>query len=412
MKRPFAAILLMSSVSAFADGKIPASWECALSQTDVVECRELEAAFRQSNPGFVMAPKDEAKLNIRVGYNQLNDATEYVVRLKIKDQEEKQYKKRVSDTLSNFEKTEKVSGFLQVTINAAKEELDYQEIPQKVKPYYVEPSVEVYGGKQPGSNYLHFGGNTNANYTNEDYRIMAEGGVYVKREVQEETAFNGRVENREIRAGAGGGGAYSVTRNISIGAFGGYSQTKTSIVTKESLGIPEHALNNTATRTTGRIGVEWIQHPIINDKTNGNFSIRGYIQGEHHNYVDPQTFDLRQETFARPSMDVSYNHQFRAVNLGGSVSGYRSIGREGKELQGVQFSGKANFNLKDKVIVEPKFTLDYTENRVRTTAGTRYSFMDLTGMQDDDNLTFEYSVTLKVPLGNARLSRQERRWKD
>ncbi len=405
-------MLLMLSLPSWATGKIPVSWECVLSQNDVVECHDLEDTFKQSNPGFEITPKEEAKLHVRVSFNQLNDFTEYVIRLTINGQEEKQYKKRINDNLSSFEKTEKVSGFLQVTINAAKEELDYQEAPQKTSPLYVEPSVEVWGGKQPGSNYFYVGGNNNVNYSTERYRVQADGGVFVKREVQEENAFSQRIENHEFRWGAGGGGAYSVTKHVSIGAFGGYSQTRTNIVTNESLGIPDHALNNTASRVSGRVGVEWIQHPIINDKANGNFSLRGYVQGEHHNYIDPQTFDLRKETFARPTVDASYNQQFRGFNLGGSVSGFRSVGREGDELQGVRLSGKANFNIKERVIVEPKFSLDYTENRIRTTAGTNYSFMDLTGMQDDDNLTFEYGVTVKIPLGNSRLSRQERRWKD
>ncbi len=412
MKKSFIAILLLSSLPAFAVAKIPVSWECVLSQNDAVECRDIEDTFKQSNPGFQIASKDQSKLHVRVGSNQLNEFTEYVIRLTIKGQDEKQYKKKISDVLSSFEKTEKVSGFLQVTTNAAKEELEYQEEPKKDKPYYLQPSMEIEGGKQPGSNFIVVVGEVGGNYSKPEFRVAGDTWVVMKRQVKEENAFTQKIESNEVKWGAYGGGAYSIVPNVSIGVWGGYMQTKTDIVTEESLGIPAHALQNTATKVGAKIGVEWIQHPIINDKTNGNFSVRGYVQGEHHNYLDPQTFDIRKETFARPTLEGSYNHQFRSFNLGGTVSGYRSVGREGKELQGVQFGGKANFNIKDTVVIEPNFTLDYTENRVRTTAGTNYSFMDLTGMQDNDNLTFKYGITLKVPLGNARLSRQERRWKD
>jgi hypothetical protein len=412
MKKIFFVLILMSSVSALAQVKIPVYWECVLNKNDVVDCRDLEDAFEQGNGGFVMSSKDEARLNVRIGSNALNDFTEYVVRLTLKDQDEKEYKKKISDLLSSYEKTEKLIGFIQVTVNAAKEELDYQEVPTKEKPLYVEPSVYINGGKQPGSNYVNLGGDTSVNYSTPKYRVTTNGGAYIEKSTEEENAFTQKIQNNEFRWWASGGGAYSITDHVSIGAFAGYTQTATNIVTNESLGIPEDALNNTATRTSARVGVEWIKHPIISDKTNGNFSVRGYVVGEHHNYVDPQTFELRKETFARPTVDASYTKQFRTFNLTGSVSGFRSVGRVGPELQGVVFSGKANFNIKDTIIVEPNFSLDYTENRVRTTAGTNYSFMSLTGMQPNDNLTFKYGVTLKIPLGNARLSRQERRWKD
>lgn len=401
---------MLSSLPVWAWEKVPAHWECVLLN-DPVDCRELEEAFKNGHRGFRMVSKNEAKLKIRIGKNQLNDSTEYVVRLAVKEKPEQEFRKKLSDDLSSFEKTEKVTGHLTTSLDLVKPELGYIEEPKKENPFYIEPAVSIAGGKQPGSSNINIGGGVEANYTQERYRIVVDGGGVYKREIQEANAFTQKIESNEIRAGVGAGGAYSITNHVSVGAFGGHSRTTTRIETEQALGIPAHAMNHTATRTSARVGVEWIQTPIINDKTNGNFSIRGYVVGEHHNYIDPQTFDLRKETFARPSVDVSYTRQFKTFNLGGTVSGYRSFGRE-NELQGVRFSGRANFNIKDRVILEPNFAVDYTKNRVRTTAGTNYSFISLTGMQDDDNLTFSYGLSIRVPLGNSRLSRQERRWKD
>jgi hypothetical protein len=411
MKVLFLMVLLIGSTSALAMVRVPVSWGCVLLN-DPVECRELRDAFEAANPGFtIVGLTDDSRLSIRIGKNQLNSYTEYVVRLTIKDQPTKEYKKRLADTLSSYEKTEKVTGFLQVTIDAAKEELEYQDEPKREKPFYIEPAFDIEGGKQPGYNYRYAGFNPSADYSTKKVRLEADGKVSAKTEVQEENAFSKKIESHEVRIGAGGGGAYSITPRVSVGAFGGYTQTKTDIETEEVLGIPEDARHNMATRTHARVGVEWIQHPLIDDKTNGNFYLRAYVQGEQHHYTDPDTFEIVNETFARPSLQAGYMHQFKSFSVTGSVTGFRSVGRE-EELQGVLFTGNASFNIKDSVIIEPKFSMDYTKNRVRTTAGTQYSFLSLTGMDKNDNITYNYGLTLKIPLGNARLSRQERRWKD
>src|SRR6476469_9080670 len=103
MKLFVTGLLLAGSFSSYAFTKIPVSWECVLSSKDTVACPDLKKTFTEANGGFILAPKDQAKLNIHVGYNQLNEFTEYVVRLTLKGQGEKEYKKKVSDSLSSFE---------------------------------------------------------------------------------------------------------------------------------------------------------------------------------------------------------------------------------------------------------------------------------------------------------------------
>ncbi len=273
--------------------------------------------------------------------------------------------------------------------------------------YSSQPAIKLDGSSFNGTSNFNALAALGLNYTTPKIRISGGGLQAFRYSNTQKTATAEAAEVSDLIYGLGVAviNSFGKRRNISTLATAGATRVKFSH--SETPSLPEVARQNTAILNQATIGVEWLKHPFIGSSpTNYGANIRMNVQ--EHEYVDPLTFQVRNETYYITRIKVQFElYTKNNTSIQGNVNAFKDIRWE--NYQGVNFNLNANFNL-NRVSFRPSFNYGVVRNPILSPADTQKSFITLTGSRLN-TANFNGSLTIGYTFGNVGLENRDRRWK-
>jgi len=404
-------LFIVFSFGASAADKLSVAWDCYIP-TNPVSCNELKVDFLEKNH-LELQPKEEAFFSVAIRDLNMNNTIEYQITAVQKHGNlVNPIHLPLNSSLSISEQTTKILEMLKnvadgyrIIANTPITESD----DSAAKPFYVNPTLTGSGNKVQGSQSFSTAGDIYANLSSDSWRFVGDLGQGYSYNAQDKTAFNSEVTSRISKTGVYGMIYRSISEHFGIAFIGLHNVVRSQTDPGDPTGLPANSLDNTASKNQIRAGVEWVLIPFITSESSGNISIRYSISGEVQKYVDPQTFELVQEQFARHTVDLYLAKHFKKVDVSFTGSGYMSSLRP-QRLSGAIGSGTVFYKVTDRLSLLGNLSVEYARNRVMSPAEGSNTFSGLTG--GNKNATSgTMSIGLKYTLGNLRLYNTDERWK-
>jgi hypothetical protein len=281
----------------------------------------------------------------------------------------------------------------------------------------VSPTVSGSGFKQQGSTSLNTSAEVYGNYSSKKWRFVGATYGGINYSSSSKTAFNPGITTNVRYFGASGGAVRSVKDNSAqkkgqwdVAFFLNDKSVINDIEIDGDIGeLPENSLHNKARKSTVRAGVEWIAVPFLTETTSGNIALRYSLSAEHHKYVDPDSYQYIQESFARHLLEVYVAKHFSKLDVSFGAGAFASSFRE-NALRGINGSTEVSFKINPRTTLGVRGSVQYAKNRVLSPAEGSMSFSGLTS--GSTPLTYSGSVSLTYTLGSIRIFNKEQRWKN
>ncbi len=200
----------------------------------------------------------------------------------------------------------------------------------------------------------------------------------------------------------------SLDKNPRFSAMLSYFRRKVHFQHSPTDSLPVEALENVATKDVYQIAMEWVRNPFL-EKSDGNISIQTRFRKEDHQYLDPITFENRNDTFYIGKLYIGVDQHFKNQYIvGGSVSAYYDF-KEGLH-KGVNFRLRANLPLFQRFSLAPSVRFGFTQNDILSPAQSGARFINLTGATNQP-FSMSGNISMSYTFGNAALRNQDRRWR-
>lgn len=395
-------------------------FDCSL-EGDPVSCVDLKLAYFAGNSIEEATSAQASDLNLIIRVLPLNNEVEYQVTTKWREGSELLFPGfRINSTFSAAERLEKVLVFLKdvtkpyisIATNGNGDNSDGDD-----KPYYVSPTISGSGAKQQGTTNFNSAGEIYGNYSSQKWRFIGSvyGGINYTNSAS--TAFNPGITTNVNYFGASGGAVrtikdYSAQKKglWDVALFINDKTVNNKIdIDGDADDLPENSRFNTARKTSIRAGVEWIAIPFLTETTSGNIAVRYSLSAEHHKYVNPDSYQYIQETFARHTLEVFLAKHYSKMDISVGAGAFASSFRN-NPLQGVTGSAQVSFKINPRTTLSMNGSVQYAKNQVLSPAEGNMSFSGLTSGATP--LTYTGSLSLTYTLGSIRIFNKEQRWKN
>jgi hypothetical protein len=405
--------LFAQGLEGFFTNKVKVHFSCYLP-SDSINCDEMKDAFYKSNGGFVIASEADSFLTVTLRALNLNNSIEYQYSLEGKGElPQIAFKYPLNSSLSTAEKFEKVLSMMNKLVEPYKLITNYStdSDSSRDKPYYASPQVGGKGssgqGVQEFTGHAYVGGA----YSTPKWRLVGDLGARYNYSSVETTAFAPGMNSKTFRQGGGVGIIRSFNKHWNIAVFASDVHVSTDINMEDpNHGLPENGLKNDARKTTIAAGVEWILIPFLTEKSNGNIAVRYILGGEHHKYVNPESFEYIQEEFAKHTLALVISKHFTKVDIDFTTSAFRSQFRENLNTA-LSGSSTVSYKVNKNITLDLSGGVEYAKGRIPSPAAGNLSFASLTN-KNKSTVTYNGSVAVRLNLGNIRLKNSDQRFKD
>lgn len=419
MKKTLGLFLILISVNTFANERVKVFWDCDLDAVKV-DCNSLEQTYFENSQIQNASSVATADLQMIIRGLELNNEIEFSVITRWQGTMLPYPKYRLNSSFSPNEISDKLLSFLdkitKVYTSIANSSSTEPEVEEKPEPYFINPYAEGFASKQQGSSNSNSNLGTTANYSTQEWRLFGNTNLGLSQTSVDRTDFSPGMNSKITTFGSHIGVVRSV-KDMTASNKGQWNvaifvndRTVKNDLTIDGEGepLPEEALKNTSRKTVLRVGTEWIAVPFLTDTSKGNFAVRYSLGGEHHKYLNPETYEYVQETFARHLVQVYLAKHYEKIDIAGSLGGFSSSFRS-KPLQGVTGSLSVNYKVTPRLNLGVGGSIMYTKNAVLSTAeGGTTSFSGLTGLNAP--LTYSGNLGLSYTLGSIKIKNKERRW--
>ena len=407
-------------MSSFASEKVKVFWDCSLVG-DPVSCVDLKLAYFAGESLEDSGSLASSDLNLIIRVLPLNNEVEYQVTTKWRQGNELLLPGfRLNSTLSAAERLEKVLVFLKEVTKPYISIFNNGNGDSSLevdKPFYISPTVSGSGSKQQGSTGLNTSAQVYANYSSQKWRFIGSTNGGINYSSSSKTAFNPGISTSISYYGASGGAVRSLKDNSvrnrgqwDVALFLNDKTVTNDIEIDGDAGeLPENSLHNKARKTSIRAGVEWIAVPFLTETTSGNVALRYSLSAEHHKYVNPDSYQYIQESFARHLLEIYVAKHFTKLDVSFGVGAFSSSFRD-SALKGVNGSAQISFRINPRTTLGFNGSVQYAKNQVLSPAEGSMSFSGLTS--GTTPLTYRGSVSLTYTLGSIRIFNKEQRWKN